>query len=61
MLSTSELISAKIKYADIKQLLDEGYIEKIRRGYYQFMPIYEAFIKEETWEKKWDSTKRMWV
>lgn len=40
VLSTSELISAKIYYADIKQLLDEGYIEKIRRGYYQWISDY---------------------
>lgn len=34
VMTTAELLEAKIYYADIKQLLDEGYIERIRRGYY---------------------------
>lgn len=34
VMSTAEILKAKLYYADIKQLLDEGYIERIRRGYY---------------------------
>ena len=34
IMTTAELIKAKQYYADIKQLLDKGLIEKIKRGYY---------------------------
>lgn len=33
---TAELTASKLYYADIKQLLDEGLIEKIRRGYHHW-------------------------
>lgn len=36
VMTTAEILKAKLYYADIKQLLDEGYIERIRRGYYQW-------------------------
>mgnify|MGYP004619531413 FL=1 len=36
VMSTAEILKAKLYYADIKQLLDEGYIERIRRGYYHW-------------------------
>ena len=32
VMTTAELLEAKLYYADIKQLLDEGFIERIRRG-----------------------------
>ena len=34
VMTTAELLEAKLYYVDIKQLLDEGFIERIRRGYY---------------------------
>ena len=34
---TAELTDSKLYYADIKQLLDEGLIERIRRGYYHWV------------------------
>lgn len=34
VMSTAEILKVKLYYADIKQLLDEGYIERIRRSYY---------------------------
>lgn len=37
VMSTAEILKAKLYYADIKQLLDEGYIERIRRGYYHWI------------------------
>lgn len=36
VMTTAELLEAKLYYADIKQLLDEGLIEKIKRGYYHW-------------------------
>lgn len=42
VMTTAELLEAKIYYADIKQLLDEGYIERIRRGYYHWIENCEA-------------------
>lgn len=47
VMSTAEILKAKLYYADIKQLLDEGYIERIRRGYYHWIEsceIREIFI-----------------
>lgn len=32
-----QLINAKLYYADIKQLLEEGFIERIKRGYYHWI------------------------
>lgn len=37
MMTTAELLEAKLYYADIKELLDEGFIERIRRGYYHWL------------------------
>lgn len=37
VLSTAELTSNKIYYADIQKLLSEGLIEKVRRGYYHWV------------------------
>lgn len=37
ILSTSELSSERIYYADIQRLLNEGHIEKVRRGYYHWV------------------------
>ncbi len=34
VMPTAELTASKLYYADIKQLLDEGLIERVRRGYY---------------------------
>ena len=34
VMTTAELTASKLYYADIKQLLDEGLIERVRRGYY---------------------------
>ena len=34
VMTTKELLEAKLYYADIKKLLDEGFIERIRQGYY---------------------------
>ena len=36
-MTTAELLEAKLYYADIKQLLDEGFIERVRRGYYHWV------------------------
>lgn len=36
VMTTAELLEARLYYADIKQLLDEGFIERIRRGYYHW-------------------------
>ena len=48
VMTTAELTASKLYYADIKQLLDEGLIERIRRGYYHWTQDYgesEAFWK----------------
>lgn len=37
VMTTSELSEQKLYYADIKQLLDEGYIDRVKRGYYQWV------------------------
>jgi len=37
IMSTAELLEAKLYYADIKQLLDAGLIEKVKRGYYHWV------------------------
>lgn len=34
VMTTAELIDSKLYYADIKLLLEEGLIERIKRGYY---------------------------
>ena len=37
VMTTAELLEARLYYADIKQLLDEGFIERVRRGYYHWI------------------------
>lgn len=37
LMSTAELIDAKLYYADIRRLLDKGLIERIRQGYYHWI------------------------
>lgn len=37
VLSTAELTSYKIYYADIQKLLNDGLIEKVRRGFYHWV------------------------
>lgn len=37
IMTTAELLEAQLYYADIKQLLDDGLIERIRRGYYHWI------------------------
>ena len=37
VMRTNELSAARIYYADIQRLLDEGVIEKIKRGYYHLV------------------------
>ena len=37
VMTTAELTASKLYYADIKQLLDEGLIERVRRGYYHWV------------------------
>ena len=41
IMTTAQLGSCKIYYADIQQLLDEGFIEKIKRGYYHWVEAYD--------------------
>ncbi|MCM1044724.1 MAG: type IV toxin-antitoxin system AbiEi family antitoxin domain-containing protein [Candidatus Gastranaerophilales bacterium] len=36
IMTTAELLEAKLYYADIKQLLDAGLIERVKRGYYHW-------------------------
>jgi len=36
-MTTAELLNAKLYYADIKQLLDDRLIERVRRGYYHWI------------------------
>lgn len=40
IMTTAELTDSKLYYADIKQLLDEGLIERVRRGYYHWTQDY---------------------
>jgi len=37
VMRTAELSVAKLYYKDIKQLLDDGVIEKLKRGYYYYL------------------------
>lgn len=41
-MSIAEILKNKLYYAGIKQLLDEGYIERIKRGYYQWIENSES-------------------
>ena len=40
IMTTAQLDSCRIYYADIQQLLNEGFIEKIKRGYYHWTETY---------------------
>ncbi len=40
IMTTAQLDSYRIYYADIQQLLNEGYIEKIKRAYYHWAETY---------------------
>ena len=40
IMTTAQLDSCKIYYADIQKLLNEGFIEKIKRGYYHWTETY---------------------
>ena len=40
IMTTAELTASKLYYADIKSLMEEGLIERIKRGYYYWT---EAF------------------
>ena len=42
VMKTSELMAEKIYYADIQNLLEEGMIEKIRRGYYHWIDGFDG-------------------
>lgn len=42
VMSTAELKAKKIYYSDIQQLLQEGLIEKIRRGYYHWIEDFDG-------------------
>ena len=42
VMSTAELKAKKIYYSDIQQLLQEGFIEKIRRGYYHWVEEFDG-------------------
>lgn len=37
IMTTAELTAAKLYYADIKRLMDEGLIERVKRGYYHWI------------------------
>lgn len=37
VMTTAELKAAKLYYADIQQLIEEGLIEKVKRGYYHWI------------------------
>jgi len=37
LLRTSELYAQKIFYKDLRKLVSDGYIEKVRYGYYQWL------------------------
>ena len=37
IMTTAELNSYKFYYADIQKLLNEGWIEKVKRGYYHWV------------------------
>ena len=40
IMTTAQLDSYRIYYADIQQLLNDGFIEKIKRGYYHWTETY---------------------
>jgi predicted transcriptional regulator of viral defense system len=42
VMTTAELMTEKIYYADIQQLLHDGLIEKVRRGYYHWIDDFDG-------------------
>lgn len=42
VMTTAELMAEKIYYADIQQLLQDGLIEKVRRGYYHWIDDFDG-------------------
>lgn len=42
VMKTAELMEEKIYYADIQQLLQDGFIEKVRRGYYHWVDDFDG-------------------
>lgn len=42
VMKTAELMAERIYYADIQQLLQEGLIEKVRRGYYHWIDDFDG-------------------
>lgn len=42
VMTTAELMAQKIYYADIQQLLHDGLIEKVRRGYYHWIDDFDG-------------------
>lgn len=44
VMTTAQLSSVKLYYRDIQRMLNEGLIEKIKRGYYHWI---ESYVKDE--------------
>ena len=42
VMTTAELMAEKIYYADIQRLLQDGLIEKVRRGYYHWIDDFDG-------------------
>lgn len=42
VMTTAELMASKLYYADIKKMLDEGLIEKVKRGYYHWIENFDG-------------------
>jgi len=42
VMTTAELTATKLYYADIQKLLEEGLIEKVKRGYYYWVDEYNG-------------------
>lgn len=42
IMTTAQLMAEKIYYADIQQLLQDGLIEKVRRGYYHWIDDFDG-------------------
>lgn len=42
VMTTAELNSEKLYYADIQQLIDEGFIERVKRGYYHWIDAFDG-------------------
>ena len=42
VMTTAELMNSKIYYADIQKMLNEGLIEKVKRGYYHWIENFDG-------------------